>query len=132
MNPRVLSICLRLVYNLTAATIIIRFIYYPKENKREYLFTFFIFNILIFFVCSFLKSIIINIGFAFGLFAIFTILRYRTETIPSREMTYQFLIITLGAIHGLASIGTWHLQLLFINLTVVLKPLAYAFVIFMV
>ena len=114
-----IDLLLRLAYNLAAAVIIIRFIYYPKEKKREYLFTFFIFNILIFFVCTFLKSIIINIGFAFGLFAIFTILRYRTETIPIREMTYQFLIITLGAINGLASIGTWHLQLLFINLTVV-------------
>jgi hypothetical protein len=114
-----IDLLLRLAYNLAAATIIIRFIYYPKECKREYLFTFFIFNILIFFVCTFLKSIIINIGFAFGLFAIFTILRYRTETIPIREMTYQFLIITLGAINGLANIGTWHFQLLFINLTVV-------------
>jgi hypothetical protein len=59
-----------------------------------------------------------DIGFAFGLFAIFTILRYRTETIPIREMTYQFLVITLGAVNGLANPGTWHPELLFINLVI--------------
>ena len=53
-----------------------------------------------------MKSIMMNLGFAFGLFAIFSILRYRTETIPIREMTYQFLVITLGAINGLADVGT--------------------------
>ena len=114
-----LDLLLRFSYNLVAAFIIIRLIYFPKEKKREYLFTFFIFNILIFFVCSFLKSFILNIGFAFGLFAIFTILRYRTETIPIREMTYQFLFITLVAINGIANIGAWYLQLLFINITVI-------------
>jgi hypothetical protein len=113
------DLLLRLLCDLAAAVIIIRFIYYPRDKRREYLFTFFIFNVLIFFVCSFLKSIIMNIGFAFGLFAIFTILRYRTETIPIREMTYQFLIITLGAINGLVGNGNWLLQLLFINLVIV-------------
>jgi hypothetical protein len=77
-----------------------------------------VFNLVIFFVCTFLKSIMMNLGFAFGLFAIFSILRYRTETIPIREMTYQFLVITLGAINGLADVGTWHPELLFINLLI--------------
>ena len=114
-----MDLFVRFIYNFLTAFLIIRLIYYPKEKRREYLFTFFIFNMVIFFVCSFLKSIILDIGFAFGLFAIFTILRYRTETIPIREMTYQFLIITLGAINGLANNGGWHPELLFIN-TVIL------------
>lgn len=112
------DLVLRFVCDIIAAFVIIRFIYYPRERKREYLFTFFLFNVLIFFVCSFLRVVIMDIGFAFGLFAIFAILRYRTETIPIREMTYHFAVITLGAVNGLANIDTWFLELLFINLTV--------------
>jgi hypothetical protein len=59
-----------------------------------------------------------DVGFAFGLFAIFTVLRYRTQTIPIREMTYQFLVITLGAINGLANPGSWHPELILINVII--------------
>lgn len=109
----------RFAYNSITAFIITRYIYFQKEKRREYLFTFLVFNMVIFFVCSFLKSIIMDVGFAFGLFAIFSILRYRTETIPIREMTYHFLVITLGAVNGLANPGTWHPELVFINLVMV-------------
>lgn len=109
----------RFAYNFITAFVITRNIYFHKEKRREYLFTFLVFNMVIFFVCSFLKSIIMDVGFAFGLFAIFSILRYRTETIPIREMTYQFLVITLGAVNGLANPGTWHPELVFINLVMV-------------
>ena len=109
----------RFAYNFVTVFIITRYIYFHKEKRREYLFTFFVFNMVIFFVCSFLKSIIMDVGFAFGLFAIFSILRYRTETIPIREMTYQFLVITLGAVNGLANPGTWHPELVFINMVMV-------------
>jgi hypothetical protein len=109
------DILIRLGYNLVTAFVIVRCIYYPKERKREYLFTFFVFNLVIFFVCTFLKHVLMDIGFAFGLFAVFSILRYRTESIPIREMTYQFLVITLGALNGLADVGSWHPELLFID-----------------
>ncbi|MCP4219521.1 MAG: DUF4956 domain-containing protein, partial [bacterium] len=114
-----LDLMVRFGYNFGTAFIIIVWIYYPREKKREYLFTFFVFNMLIFFVCAFLKTIIVNIGFAFGLFAIFTILRYRTETIPIREMTYQFMVITLGAVNGLAENGSWHPELVLIDVIVI-------------
>ncbi len=117
-NFNLVDLSVRLAYNLATAFVIIRLIYFPRDKKREFLFTFFVFNLLIFFVCSFLKYIIMDIGFAFGLFAVFTILRYRTETIPIREMTYQFLVITLGAVNGLANAGTWHPELAFINLVI--------------
>lgn len=120
INLNLLDLVIRFVYNFITAFIIIKYIYFPKEKRREYLFTFFVFNMLIFFVCSFLKSIIMDISFAFGLFAIFSILRYRTETIPIREMTYQFLVITMGAVNGLANPGTWHPELLFINLAILI------------
>jgi hypothetical protein len=110
-----LDILVRFAYNAGTAFLIIRCVYYPRERKQEYLFTFFVFNFMIFFVCTFLKYILMDIGFAFGLFAIFSILRYRTESIPIREMSYQFLVITLGALNGLANIGTWHPELLFVD-----------------
>ncbi|MCP4154834.1 MAG: DUF4956 domain-containing protein [bacterium] len=113
------DLLVRFAYNFIAAFIITRYIYFHKEKRREFLFTFFVFNMVIFFVCSFLKSIIMDVGFAFGLFAIFSILRYRTETIPIREMTYQFLVITLGAVNGLANPGTWHPELVFLNTVMV-------------
>ncbi len=100
-----IGLSVRFLYNLIAAFVIIYLIYYPKCKKKEFLFTFFVFNLIIFFVYSFLKTIEMNMGFAFGLFAIFSILRYRTETIPIREMTYHFLVISLGAVNGLANSG---------------------------
>jgi len=112
------DIGVRLVYNAATAFLIIRCVYFPRERKQDYLFTFFVFNFMIFFVCTFLKYILMDIGFAFGLFAIFSILRYRTETIPIREMSYQFLVITLGALNGLSSKGTWHPELILLNLTI--------------
>ena len=123
INFNLLDLVIRFAYNFITAFIIIKYIYFPKEKRREYLFTFFVFNMLIFFVCSFLKSIIMDVGFAFGLFAIFSILRYRTETIPIREMTYQFLVITMGAVNGLANPGTWHPELLFINMAILIFTL---------
>lgn len=113
-----INLVIKFTYNFITAFLIIRFIYYPRERKRDFFFTFLIFNTLIFFICFFLKSIQLNIGFAFGLFAIFSILRYRTETIPIREMTYQFVVITLGAVNGLGNIKDWHMEILYFNMII--------------
>lgn len=115
-----INLIIKFMYNFITAFLIIRFIYYPRERKRDFFFTFLIFNTLIFFICFFLKSVQLNIGFAFGLFAIFSILRYRTETIPIREMTYQFVVITLGAVNGLANIKDWHMEILYFNMVIFL------------
>lgn len=83
--------------------VLIRLIYYPIHRKKDYLFTYFIFNILIFFLCVLLNSVKLSIGFAFGLFAIFGVLRYRTEQISIKDMTYLFAVITIAVINSLAS-----------------------------
>ncbi len=83
--------------------LIIRFVYLRMSNNREYIFTFFIFNIVIFFLCAMLSSVKLKVGFAFGLFAILSILRYRTETVPIKEMTFLFISITLAVINSLVS-----------------------------
>jgi hypothetical protein len=89
--------------NLLVLFILIRLIYYPIHRKKDYLFTYFLFNILIFFLCVLLNSVKLSIGFAFGLFAIFGVLRYRTEQISIKDMTYLFAVITIAVINSLAS-----------------------------
>lgn len=83
--------------------IVIKGIYYRVNKKSEYLFTFIIFNILIFFVSSLLSSVKMKTGFAFGLFAVFSILRYRTEQIEIKEMTFLFISIILAVINSLVT-----------------------------
>jgi hypothetical protein len=89
--------------NALVLFILIRVIYYPIHRKKDYLFTYFLFNVLIFFLCVLLNSVKLSIGFAFGLFAIFGVLRYRTEQISIKDMTYLFAVITIAVINSLAS-----------------------------
>ena len=71
--------------------IIAKYIYFRIRRNKDYLFTLLMFNMIVFFICYFLSSIELSLGFAFGIFAIFSILRYRTETVPIKEMTYMLL-----------------------------------------
>jgi hypothetical protein len=89
--------------NAVVLFVLIRVIYYPIHRKKDYLFTYFLFNVLIFFLCVLLNSVKLSIGFAFGLFAIFGVLRYRTEQISIKDMTYLFAVITIAVINSLAS-----------------------------
>lgn len=99
--------------NISVLFILIRLIYYPIHRKKDYLFTYFLFNILIFFLCVLLNSVKLSIGFAFGLFAIFGVLRYRTEQISIKDMTYLFAVITIAVINSLASKKVSLAELLF-------------------
>lgn len=90
-------------FNLLIAFVLVRFIYYPSTHNKRYVFTFLAFNTMIFFVLSFLSSLEISVGAGFGLFAIFTILRYRTDPIPVREMTYLFVIVALPVMNSSAA-----------------------------
>ncbi len=94
------------VINLAIIVIIVRFIYYPKQRSKEYVFTFFAFNTIIFFVMNLMNDSAISLGAGFGLFAIFSILRYRTDTIPIREMTYLFIVTALPIINSVL-LGTY-------------------------
>jgi len=99
----VASIAIRFVINIIFAYILISCVYTKEHRIREYSFTFFISNILIFLVTSLLASVKVKTGFAFGLFAILSILRYRTEQIQLREMTFLFASIILGVMNSLAT-----------------------------
>jgi hypothetical protein len=101
--------------NLLAIVILVRFIYYTTHKNKEFLFTFFLFNLLNFLICILLSTTKIKIGFAFGLFAIFSIMRYRTVTVPVKEMGYFFVCVALGIINSLATVDDNYVVLISCN-----------------
>lgn len=108
------------LFNLLIAVIIIRLIYYPTTHNKYYVFSFLGFNTIIFFVLSFMSSIELGVGVGFGLFAIFSILRYRTDPIPVREMTYLFIITALPVMNSVGLDGQYWPHLVLANIAVVL------------
>ena len=97
-----MEMLLRFLFNAAIVTIIIHLLYYPKSKRIDYYFTFMLISVSIFFLIFLLGSVKLKIGFALGLFAIFGIIRYRTESMPVREMTYLFVIIAVSVINALA------------------------------
>lgn len=93
----------RMGVNLIVLIILIRYLYYPRTKRKDYLFTYYLIGMITFFLCFGLKKLDIDTGMGLGLFAIFGILRYRTEGIEIKEMTYLFLVIGLSVINALAS-----------------------------
>ena len=86
--------------NLVIAVLIVRLIYYPAKQDKNYVFTFLAFNTIIYFVMSFLTNAELSIGVGFGLFAIFSVMRYRTSAMSTREMTYLFIMIALPVMNS--------------------------------
>lgn len=101
--------------NLAVVFVIVRFIYYPRQRDKNYVFTFIAFNTIVFFVMGLLDNSDISIGVGFGLFAIFSILRYRTDTIPIREMTYLFVLIALPVLNSILLAGQAWEQVAVVN-----------------
>ncbi|WP_406683096.1 DUF4956 domain-containing protein [Seonamhaeicola sp. MEBiC1930] len=93
----------RFFINFTFLTLIIRFIYYPMAKRKDYVFTYYLISAIVFFLCFTLKKYELDIGMALGLFAIFGIIRYRTDAIPIKEMTYLFVVIGVSVINSLAN-----------------------------
>ena len=95
------SVAAGFAVNLLVALVIVRFIYYPANQNKNYVFTYLAFNTIIYFLMSFLASAELSLGVGFGLFAIFSVLRYRTSTMSTREMTYLFVVIALPVINAM-------------------------------
>lgn len=101
-TTNLLNLLLRFAFNLLVSWVIVRFLYFRKSGKREYFLTFLSFSTAMFLLIFLMESVKLQIGLTLGLFAIFGVIRYRTETVPVREMTYLFIIITTSVINGLA------------------------------
>ena len=120
LSSELIDLMIRFGFNLSIAFIIIKLIYHRNSSSNlDFVFTYFMFNSLIFFFAYLLGNITINMGFAFGLFAVFAILRYRTDPIPIKEMTYLFIVITIGVINALSGNEVSYTVLLFTNITLV-------------
>jgi len=120
INPIGLTeLFVRFTFNLLVSTIIIRYLYYPTTKRKDYLFTFVMLSTTIFLLIFMLESVKMKIGFALGLFAIFGIIRYRTNPIPIKEMTYLFVVITVSVINGMTSKKISYAELITTNLIIV-------------
>ena len=98
------ELVIRFFVNLVFSWIIVHCFYYRKSRRRDYYFTFLVFSSAMLMMLCMMGNVEIGIGLTLGLFAIFGVIRYRTETVPIREMTYMFVIIAVAAINGLSPI----------------------------
>jgi len=101
-----------LVLNTLFLSVLLRGIFYRYSPNRDSLFGFFMFGSGVFMVTHLLQGVEISMGFAFGLFAIFAMLRYRTESIPIRDMSYLFLVIVVALINGVGPLSIVSLVLI--------------------
>ncbi len=114
-----LHLLMRFAFNLIVTWVIARYCYYVKSQRKDYVLTFMLFGAAMFLLIFLMESVSIQIGMTLGLFAIFGVIRYRTETVPIREMTYLFIIICVAVINGLA-LNISYVELIVANLLLVL------------
>jgi hypothetical protein len=114
------ELVIRFLLNTAVIALIVRVFYYPKSKRRDYFVTFILISISVFLLIFLMGGVKLKVGFALGLFAIFGIIRYRTESVPIREMTYLFLIIAVSAINGLAT-SISYVELLATNLLFIIS-----------
>ncbi|MDR0537968.1 MAG: DUF4956 domain-containing protein [Tannerellaceae bacterium] len=115
------GLILRFIFNEIVAAVLIYRMYYRKMQRTDYLMTFFMINITVFFLVILLNNLNLPVGFALGLFAIFGIIRYRTITIPIREMTYLFILIGISVLNALANKTIGYVELMFANLAIMVS-----------
>jgi hypothetical protein len=118
--PGFLEFALRFLLNTAVIMILVRWLYYSTTKRKDYLFTYILISSIVFLLCFLLESVKLQIGFALGLFAIFGIIRYRTDALPIREMTYLFLVIGVSVINALTNSATSVVDLLFTNFVIIL------------
>ena len=114
-----LHLLMRFAFNLIVTWIIARYCYYVKSQRRDYVLTYMLFGAAMFLLIFLMESVSIQIGMTLGLFAIFGVIRYRTETVPIREMTYLFIFICVAVINGLA-LNISYVELIVANLLLLL------------
>ena len=113
------KLIVKAAFNLAMILVIVRYIYYPITKNKDYLFTYLLISLTVFLLCILLDSVKIELAFALGLFAIFGIIRYRTDPIPIKEMTYLFLVIGVSVINALANKKISYSELVFANIMII-------------
>jgi len=115
----IISLAVRFALDLAVVGAVVHWIYYRTKPDGNFAFTFYVLNILVFFVSYLMVRIDLGIGFAFGLFALFTIIRYRTVTLPVKEMTYLFAIVTVAVVNGISQLGFSWVEVLFVDAAII-------------
>jgi len=113
------ELIMRFGINMVSVLLLVRWLYYTSTRRKDYLFTYILISSVVFLLCYLLESVSLQIGFALGLFAIFGIIRYRTNPMPIREMTYLFLVIGISVINALTAV-TGIAEILFANVALFL------------
>ncbi|HEY9125391.1 MAG TPA: DUF4956 domain-containing protein [Bacteroidales bacterium] len=113
------ELLIRLSFNLLIVGIIVRLLYYPITRRKDYLFTYILLSTIVFLICFMLSNVKLQMGFALGLFAVFGILRYRTNPMPIKEMTYLFVVIGISIINSLTNKKVSYAEILFTNIAIV-------------
>lgn len=110
-----LELFTRFTLNTIVILLLVRWLYFSASGRKDYLFTFIMISGIVFLLCFLLESVKLQLGFALGLFAVFAIIRYRTDAIPIKEMTYLFIVIGVSVINALTSNDSSLADLLFTN-----------------
>ena len=111
-----IELLVRSAFNFLIVGYIVRYLYYPVTKNKDYLFTYLLISVTVFFLCFLLENVKLELGFALGLFAIFGIIRYRTDPIPIKEMTYLFIVIGISVMNALVNKKISHAEVIFTNM----------------
>jgi hypothetical protein len=114
-GPELVRLLTRLLLDLACASVAIRLVYYRLYRNRDYVFTYYLFNLITFCLCFVLRKVSTHIGLALALFGVFGILRYRTEQIRIRDLTYLFIVIGIGVLNAFGDTNVSLAELLTVN-----------------
>lgn len=117
------KLLVRFAINLFFMILVVALTVFPNQRDREFAFTAVMLNITVFFICFTLKKLELGLGMALGLFAIFGVLRYRTDAIRTKEMTYLFMLIGLAVINSLSNRKTSYVELIAVNSTILIAAM---------
>lgn len=110
-----LELLLRFTFNTSLVFLVVHFLYAKNSQRKDFYFSYLAIGVIVFLLCFLLNNVKLELGFALGLFAIFGIIRYRTDTIPIKEMTYLFIVIGISVVNALANKKVSYVELIFTN-----------------
>ena len=119
------ELVIRFAINMSVILLLVRWLYYGNAKRKDYLFAFLVLGTVIFFLCYLLANVKLQLGFTLGLFAVFGIMRYRTNQVPIKEMTYLFLVIGVSVINALANKEVAIADLIFTDAVIVFITWGY-------
>lgn len=113
------ELLVRFIFNAATIFLVVQFMYSKNSKRKDFYFSYIAIGVIIFLLCFLLNSVKLELGFALGLFAIFGIIRYRTDAIPIKEMTYLFIIIGISVMNALSNKKVSYAELIFTNTAII-------------